>query len=327
MTGARNLPLGLFKKGLAAAVLNLALSASSATAWPIQNVRIVTPSAAGSGMDAVTRMLAEGFSKRWSRAVVVENQPGADGILAVRGFLQNNNGHALLFTTHSTITINPLLHADLPYVPKRDLSPIALAVEDFLSVVASPSLPANSLKELVSLASSKPGGLNYIASPGSPSLAFAGFQAKEGIKLTFVPTRSPIASLPDIVNGRIEIGVLPLGAVIGLARENKVKVLAITNGQRSPQMPNIPTSAESGFPDFGFAGFLGLFGPADMALDRREQIAKDMRSILLEPETLKRLANFGLVANVSTPVEFEALLEQQRNKWEALAKAHAVQPK
>jgi len=183
----------VFRTGVLLAALVALPAYSFADNWPQQTVRILTgPLAAGSSIDATARVLAEELSKRWKQSVVVDTRPGADGIIAAKALLEARDGHTLLFTTHSIFTVVPLLRQPIPYDPKGDFTPISLGVDDFLAIVAAPSLPANSLPELVELAKKKPTELNYYAVPGSPYLGYLAFQKGAGINTTFIPTRFPI---------------------------------------------------------------------------------------------------------------------------------------
>ena len=258
--------------------------------------------------------------------MVVENRAGADHILAVQEFLNSRDGHTLLFVTHSAFTVNPLLHAKLPYDPVTDVAPISLAVEDFLCVVAAPPLQANSLKDLVTLARAKPAELNFFSVPGSPYLAFLAFQKRADIAMTFVPYRTVVPAIADLSEGRIQLAVLPLAAVVGQVKAGKVTLLAVTNAVRSPAAPDAPTAAESGFPDFTFGGLLGLFGPKSMTTELRERIALEVQAILRQPEVKERLTNLGLAARGTSAAEFAAILDEQRAKWAAIARAHDIKP-
>jgi tripartite-type tricarboxylate transporter receptor subunit TctC len=302
------------------------ITQADASSWPSRTVRIIT-GPAGSSSDAVVRTLAEVLSPKWKQAIVVENRPGGDHILAARAFLDAQDGHTLLFTTHSTLTVNPLLHERLPYDPVRDFAPITLAVEDFLCVVASPSLAVNSMSDLVELARAKPGTLNSYAVPGSPHLSWLAFQGHSGITTAFIAYTSPANVLVDLSEGRIHVALMPLAAVLGQARAGKVKVLAVTNAIRTPAAPETPTFVEAGYPDFAFGGLLGLFGPKDMPAELRERISADVRTALAEPDVKQRLTNRGLVARGTTPAGFSAILDEQRAKWSALARAHGIKPK
>jgi tripartite-type tricarboxylate transporter receptor subunit TctC len=298
-----------------------------AGSWPQQPVRIITgPLAAGSSIDATARVLAEELSKRWKQSVMVDTRPGADGIIAAKALLEARDGHTLLFTTHSIFTVVPLLREPIPYDPKGDFAPISLGVDDFLAIVVAPSLPANSLAELVELAKKRPTELNYYAVPGAPYLGYLAFQKGAGINTTFVPYTNHTNAISDLSEGRLQIAVLPLAAVLGLAKAGKVRLLAVLNDQRSPSVVDVPTVAETGYPGFFSGGLLGMFGPKDMPVELRERISAEMRAVLSGSDIKERLASFGLVAHGTTPAEFAAILDAQRAKWTAVAREHDIKP-
>ena len=316
-------------RALLPALLLVSLGATNtvcADAWPERSVRILA-SAAGSSGDSAVRTLAERLSKRWKQPVIVENRPSPDHILTVQGLVEARDGHTLLFVTHSAFTVNPLLHEKLPYDPINDVAPISLVVDDFLSLVASPALPINSLVDAVAYARTRPRELNYYAVPGSPYLAYLAFQKRAGIETTFVPYRNFMSAMPDISQGRIHLAILPFAAVRGPAQAGQVRLLAVTNEQRTPAAPEVPTVAQAGFPDFTFGGLLGLFGPKDMRAELRERIASEVRDVLGEPEVTQRLTNIGLVARGTSASEFSRILNEQRIKWAAIALEHDIKPK
>jgi tripartite-type tricarboxylate transporter receptor subunit TctC len=225
------------------------------------------------------------------------------------------------------LTVNPVLHAKLPYDPERDFAPISLAVEDFLCVAAAPSLGVDSLSGLAKLASAKPGELNAYAVPGSPHLSWLAFQKRTAISTTFVPYKAPTGALADLSEGRIHVAVVPFAVVRGQAEAGRIKVLAVTNAARTPAAPEIPTVGEAGYPDFTFGGLLGLFGRKDMTPALQERVARDVRDILNEPDVRKRLTNLGLLIRGTTPAEFRTVIGEQRAKWAALARAHGIKPR
>jgi tripartite-type tricarboxylate transporter receptor subunit TctC len=300
---------------------------SSADGWPQQSVRIINgPLAAGSSIDATARVLGDELSKRWKQPVVVDTRPGADGIIAAKGLLDARDGHTLLFTTHSIFTVVPLLREPLPYDPKNDFVPISLGVDDFLAIVVAPSLPVASMHELVALAKSKPTELNHYAVPGSPYLGYLAFQKGAGFQTTFVPYANQTNAISDLSEGRLQIAVMPLASMVGLAKAGKVKLLAVLNDRRSPAAADVPTMAEAGYPGFFSGGLLGMFGPKDMPMELRERIAAEMRDVLRRDDVKERLASFGLVAHGTTPAEFAAILDAQRAKWAAVAREHDIKP-
>lgn len=299
---------------------------SRADTWPEKTVRIVTPFSPGVSPDVAARVLADALTKVWKQTVVVENRPGADTTLGTQVFLDSRDGHTLLFTTHSTFTVIPLLRAKIPYDSTRDVTPISLAVEDFLGVVASPKRELGSLSEFVQQARLNPMKFNYYAVPGAPQLAYLAFQKRAGIATTYVAYTNPASAIADLSEGRIDIAVMPLAGVLGAAKTGKLKLLAVTNAQRSPAAPDAPTVAEAGFPDFTFGGLLGLFGPKDMPLAARQRIAAEVRTIVKAKETEQRLKDVGLVSRGTTAEEFAQVLEEQREKWSGVARANSIEP-
>jgi tripartite-type tricarboxylate transporter receptor subunit TctC len=294
--------------------------------WPERTVRINTPFSPGISVDAAARTLAEALTKQWKQSVVVENRPGADTIVGTQAFLNARDDRTLLFTTHSTFTVVPLLRANIPYDPAAGVSPISLAVEDFLCLVVAPGLGIGSLSGFVDLARAQPTKFNFYAVPGAPYLAYLAFQKRAGIATTFVSYNNPVNAVADLAQNRIQIAVMPLASVLGAVQAGQIKLLAVTNAAHAPAAPEAPTVAESGFPDFTFGGFLGLFGQKDMPAPLRERIASQVRIALEEPEVQQRLTNVGLIKRGTTPAEFAAVMDAQRAKWSAIARENNIQP-
>jgi tripartite-type tricarboxylate transporter receptor subunit TctC len=324
----RPVRLRLPASALAALVLlaNLASPQNAlADGWPEQTVRIIT-AGSGASADVTARLLAEKLSVRWKQPVVVENRPGAGGILAVQGMIEAKDGHTLMFGSHSVFTVNQLLYEKLPYDPVRDVAALSLAVEDFLGVVVTPSLKIGSLRDLAEAMREKPGQLNFYSVPGSPYLSFLAWQRRAGINAAFINYKNPTSAVADLLEGRIQVAVLPLALILGQSRAGTLKLLAVTNPVRSPAAPETPTAAESGFPEFTFGGLLGLFGPKETPNSVRDQVARDVGAILREPEVAQRLTTVGLVTRGSTPVEFDAVLAEQRARWATIARENDVKP-
>jgi tripartite-type tricarboxylate transporter receptor subunit TctC len=302
------------------AALLLCLANVPCLAWPDRSVRIVTPAGAGGGSDAVLRIVADGLAKLWKQPVVVENRPGADGIVAIADFIQVQGEHTLLFAWTGVVTANPLLHERLPYDPIRDLLPVSFAVEDIMAVAAVPTLTATSLRELVALASGRPGAINYAAAPGEPYLGFVKFQKSTGIDLRLVPYRNPIASVTDLVAGRIEVAIMPLAVLVGKARAGTLRLLALASETRSPNIPEIPTAAEQGYPSFTIFGGLGFFAPKGTDMMFRQRIAADVGATLSQPNVRERLIELGYRPRGSGPAEFAGQLAEQTAKLAEVAR-------
>jgi tripartite-type tricarboxylate transporter receptor subunit TctC len=297
----------------------LAISTPSvADAWPRRAVRIITPLPPGTAIDTSARMFAERLSARWAQSVVVENVPGADGIIAAREFVNRRDDHTLLYSFAGLITINPLLHEKLPYDP-RDLVPIASTSDNFIAIAASETLKVGSLAELAKLARSRSGKLTWAATPGLPYFAFAAFQKSVGVDMVQASYRDFNPALIDLGEGRIDAvgaGVAPL---LSQARAGKVRLLAVINRQRTSAAPDVPTATEAGFAELTFDGLTGFYGWRDMPHVIRDRIAAEIGAVLAEPAIKERLLNIGSIARVSTPAEFAAGIEEQRAKVAAIA--------
>ena len=293
-------------------------------AWPERPVRLVTLAGVGGGTDAAARVLADALSRQWGQPVVVDNRPGADGIIAVDAFLASRGRHALLFANNSTYAVNPVLHEKLSYDPERDLQPLSFIVEDFIAIVAGPSLKARSLSDLIDIARAKPGALNYATVPGLPYLSFLALQRAADAELTYIAYRNPIGAVPDLIEGRIDVGVLPLATVLGQAESGQVKLLAVMSGQRAPSASATPSLPEAGYPDVAFAAGLGLYGQADMAAEPRQRVLDAVHAVMTDPPVAERLVKLGYQPRGTSPQEFRALLNSQAARARQIAQAFGV---
>src|SRR5262245_10718007 len=298
----------------------------SAEAWPERTVRVIIPLPAGTSVDVSARLFAEQLAVRWGHPVVIENMPGADGILAVKEFINRSDQHTLLYSFAGLITINPLLRERLPYDPARDLVPIATSSDNFLAIAVSSKFRAASMGELVTLARSQPTTLNWAAAPGIPYFALSGFQKSEGMATVYVPYRDFNSAIVDLGEGRIDITAPSLTTLVPQQQAGKVRVLAVMNKARSPAAPDVPTAAEAGYPQLSFDGVTGFYGWRDIPRELRDRIAGDVRAVADNPAIRERLAKIGIVARGSTPSEFAAAIEEQRAKVATIAAAIGMKP-
>lgn len=296
-----------------------------ADVWPQRTVRLIVPLGAGSATDVTARLYGDRLSARWGKPVVIENRPGPDALVAVSTFLAASDQHTLLFSFGGPVTINPVIHAKLPYDPQRDLVPIISASDSFLAVAVTASLNINSLDDLVKRAKAEPGKLNWAATAGLPQFAFAGFQKSAGLDMIQVAYRDFTPALQDVAEGRISAVTTGLVPLLPLARAGKVRILAVTNHKRAPAAPEIPTAKEAGFPELGVDGFQGFFGWRDMPAALRDQIAADVRAVV-DPTLEQRLNSIGQAVRVGTTADFVSMIEEQRTKISAIAKAIDLKP-
>jgi tripartite-type tricarboxylate transporter receptor subunit TctC len=294
--------------------------------WPQRAVHLIVPFGAGSATDVTARLFADRLAKRWGQPVVVENRPGADSIVAVGAFAASHDDHTLLYSPPGPITVNPALYARLPYDPARDLAPISLGSEVFVTIAVPASLKLTSLTELVARARAEPGKLNWVATPGVVYFRFAGFVKSAGLDMVQVPYKDFTQAINDLAEGRIDVTATSLAVVRPHVQAGKVTPLAVTSRERAPGWPDVPTASEAGFPALAFAAFGGFFGGRDMPADLRERIAADIRAAGSDPALAATLTAAGVAVRTSTPAEFAAAIEDERAKVAAIAQAVGVKP-
>ena len=308
---------------IAAALLAFASLSTVAHAqtWPQRAVKLLVPFGAGSATDTTARLFADRLAQRWGQPVVVENRPGGDSNVATGAFAAARDDHTLMYSAPNPITVNPVLYEKLPFDPASDLVPISSGSEIFLAIAVPTSLDISTLAELVARAREQPGRLNWVATPGVTYFMFAGFLKSSGLDMAQVPYRDFTQALSDLGEGRIQVTVTSLALARPLMQAGKVKVLALTNQQRNPLFPDIPTTKEAGFPQLSFGAFGGFFGWKGMPADLRARIAADIRSAGSDPMIELRLAPAGIIVHTGTPAEFAAAIEDERAKVAAIAQA------
>jgi tripartite-type tricarboxylate transporter receptor subunit TctC len=298
-----------------------AQQAAKAQPWPQRTVRVILPLPAGSATDTAARLFAQGLSARWGQPVIVENRSGGDGIPAVMGFLSSRDNHTLLLSFAGVITINPIVHTKLPYDPAYDFVPIASMIDNFFAIAVSESLKVSSLDDFMKLARARPGKLNWAATSGLPDYIFAALERSAGLNLAQVSYRDFTPALHDLGEGRIDVAVTGLSLLLPQAQAGKAKLLMVTNPERSPLAPDVPTAKEAGYPDLTFSGVVGFYGWRDIPVDLKERIAADVRAVGDDSAIGARITSLGSVVRVGTTREFTAAIEEQRAKIAAIRRA------
>jgi tripartite-type tricarboxylate transporter receptor subunit TctC len=293
-----------------ALALALALACFAAHAWPTKPVRIVVAYPPGGGIDVMARQLAGRLTAAWGQSVVVENKPGANTIVATDAVAKSDN-HTILMTTDATFSINPHLYARLPYDAQRDFIPVTMLVLLQQMLVAHPSLPANTVPELVALAKARPGSINY-ASYGSgsqPHLAGEMLKHRAGIDLVHVPYKGISLAVPAVIAGEVQLTFAGIATSTGPLKGGRIKALAIGGERRSPLFPQVPTFRELGYPEVETHAWFGLFLPAPSPREAVTKIYQDTRRILDDPDfRQKQLIEKGYDVVGSTPEEFAAYI-------------------
>jgi tripartite-type tricarboxylate transporter receptor subunit TctC len=293
---------------------------SSAPSWPQRPVRLVLPFGAGTATDVAARMMSEKLSVRWGRAIVIENRPGADGLLAINTFIAANDDHVLLYSSTASFMAHPYTLDKMPYNLERDFAPIARVTDTVLGVSVSSAVKVNSIKEFVALARAQPGKLNAAGAAGVPDFTLGYFLSVEKLDVARVPYKDVVQAATDLSAGQIQFLLSSYAILRGGQESGRIKVLAIGGRQRFPAAPDIPTVHEAGFPALNTETTAGFYGPRSMAQDLRERIGKDVIEVVADPEITKRLVATGQMVRTGGPKELAQTLKEQAAQMATVAK-------
>jgi tripartite-type tricarboxylate transporter receptor subunit TctC len=304
---------------LAAAVL-LPAHTRAAHAWPDRPIRLVVGFQAGGSSDVSARLLAERLRPELGgAAIIVENKPGAAGSLAADAVLGARDGHSLLMFGDSFLTAS-LINKSVRFRPLRDFKMVSLVCEGPLVLLAGPSAPFHDFQEFVRYAKANPGKVNYGSSGigGAQHLTGEYIAAALQLQLTHVPTRGGGPTTNDLVSGQIETAVLGLGPTLAHIRAGRLKALAVSTGSRDAQLPDVPTLAEVGVPDFAVSQWYGLVAPGDVPDAVVNQLAQAVRAALADQGTRRRYEEIGFAARASTPAELTEKVRADEARWKRL---------
>jgi len=303
----------------------MAMTAAQAQDWPDRTVRFIVGQGAGSAQDLSARMFAEKLSKVWGQPVVIENRPGADGIVSIMAFVGARDNHTFLFTASGTFAAHPVLRVKVPYDP-NDLVPIAQISTTVIAVAVPTALNVSSLDELVALAKKEPGKINLAPTPGTTEITFDNFLKTTGISMTKIPYGDITKAVTDLSENRVQVVVAGVAVVKAQVDAGRVKLIAVTNHKRAPSLPDVPTAAEAGYPSLTLDGLIGLFGPKTLPAGVADRIAKDVQDAAADTTIKARVEASGQVLTPAGPAEFgEAVAAQRRNIAET-AKALNIKP-
>jgi tripartite-type tricarboxylate transporter receptor subunit TctC len=297
-------------------LLGLVAVAAQAQDFPGKPIKMIVPYAPGGLPDTMTRIIGPKMSESLGQQIVVENRPGAGGISGTEMVAKSSaDGYTLLIADVGQLAINPHLFKQLPYDPLKDLAPVSLIGTTALFLTLHTSVPANNFKELVALAKSKPGSLNY-GSSGLGSihhLTTEAFKAAYGVDIVHVPFKGMGQAVPALLGGQVAMLFSALPAIEAHVKAGKVKLLAISVLQRSPQAPEVPTIAELGVPGFNFAPEIGLLAPAGTPRAIVSRLSAEVAKAVKTPDVAQRFQQLGIDPVGNTP---EAYSAQIRNDYE-----------
>ena len=296
--------------------------------WPSKNVRFVVPFAPGGSSEIVARSTAAELSKTLGQSVYVDNKPGAAGNIAMQEVARSDDQHTLILGHIGTLAVNPYIFAKLPYDPNKDFKPISLLAKVPSLYVVHPDVPAKNLKEFVAYVKSKPGKLSY----GSAGNGSAGHLAFEYLKMTadmymlHVPYRGTGPMMTDLLSGRLEASAIGAAAVIPFIKSGKLRCIATGSAKRLPQLPDVGTVAEQGFPGFEMTQWYGLMAPANLAPANVAKLSEHTMKAVKSPEALERLNADAAEVIGGTPEQFAQFIASEQARWQKVIARAAIKP-
>jgi len=279
--------------------------------------------AAGTGMDVIARLYAEKLSQSLGRPVVIENKPGASTMLGTAAVASAvPDGYTLLVATSAALSINPTVYKQIAYDPERDLVPVSLYLKSPFILIVNPSLPVQTVPELIDYAKKSPTPLNY-SSPGAGGLPYLSVELMNhrfGLKMTHVPYRNSPQAVTDVAAGHVGLSIAEAGASLALIRDGKVRALAVTSTQRLPAHPSVPPFAEAAnAPGFETVSWHVLMAPAKTPRPVVEKLHAEMTAIMSDPEMQKKLSDLGLLPlNPPSIADTERYIKSETEKWSSL---------
>jgi tripartite-type tricarboxylate transporter receptor subunit TctC len=306
-------------------MLLLAFGVAHAQQYPVKPVRIVVPYTAGGPADLLVRALGQKLTDAWGQQVIVENKPGANEIIAAQDIAKSPaDGYNYLLASDAVFSLNSYLYSKLPYDPVRDLAPVSKLVNANLMLVARPDFPASTVKELVDYAKKNPGKLNYgsVGAGGVNHLAFAWFNTLNGLEMQHVAFKGLVQGLGEIMTSRLDVMFAVIGGAAPNLKAGKMKGLAVSGKARNPLIPDVPTFAESGMPNFDASFYFALAAPAGTPREMIAKMAADSAKVVQAAEFKEKfLNNLGFEAVGDTPEQFTAFLKGDREAAEKKVKA------
>jgi tripartite-type tricarboxylate transporter receptor subunit TctC len=314
---------------LGVAAVSSPAMAFAAETYPSRPIHLVVGFTAGATSDVIARIFANAADPLLGKRVVVENKPGAGSSIAAEYVAESSkDGYTLFLPTLSTLT-DEITHPDRPASLTKDFSSIALLGSIALVLVVSPSAGVHNLSELIALAKSKPGALSFASVGAGTLLHLAGvlFEQRAGIQLLHVPYPGSPQAVTDVMAGRVTMVFAPVSSILGQLTAGELVAMGTAGKKRSSALPDVPTMAEAGMPDFDTSLWLGLMGPAGLPKPIVEKLTTTTQKALQSPEATKDLVKQGYDSNYLGPDQFSAYIQSERTRWAAVARAAGLSSK
>jgi len=305
------------------ALLALLHVPAMAQQWPAKTVRLLIPYPPGGSAEILARPIAQKLTELWGQPVVLDFRPGAGGTIATEATAKAAPDGYTIIMILAAHAINHSLYAKLPYDTLRDFAPVSLTASLPLIVVTPPSVPANSIKELIALAKAKPNSINFASAGNGNTSHLAGelFKSVAGVDMVHVPYKGSGPSLIALLGGEVQLMFDSISSSLPQVKAGKLKALAVTSRKRSHVLPQLPTVAESGLPEFIVDGWYGILAPAGTPAAIVNKISADIARAMQSPETRERIMSSGYDIIGSTPEQFGAHIRSEVERWAKVVKA------
>lgn len=297
-------------------------------AWPSRPIRWIVPYAPGAGTDTTARILVDKLSAALGQPIIIDNRGGAGGAIGTdAGAKAAPDGYTWTFGSDPPFTINPNLRK-LPFDPRKDFAPVSLLAQVPLVLVVSPELGVSSVRELIEMAKASPGKLTVSSSGNGSSghLAAEYFKAATGTDMLHVPYKGQAEAVNDVVAGRVQLNFSAIGNVLQYAKAGRLKILGVASQRRFEGLPDVPTIAQAGVPDFEIAAFHGLLVPAGTPPAVIKRVNDEVSRLLQSPEVSTRMQGLGFFPVGGPPEMLERLLENDTAKWGRLIRSAGIKP-
>jgi tripartite-type tricarboxylate transporter receptor subunit TctC len=304
----------------------LATTAHAQQTYPNKPIRILVPYAPAGGTDILARLFAQKLGESWGQSVIVENRPGADGLIGTEIVARSApDGYNLVLVVAAHV-INPSLKTKMPFDILKDFAAVSLVAESPWVVVVNPSVKANTVKELIALAKSQPGMLSFGSSEPSSRLAGELFKSLADVNLLHVPYKGGSQIMTDMLGGHIQVGFTSVLTVLQHHKSGALRVLGVSGKKRAASMPEVQTVTEAGLPGYDTSAWYGMYAPAGTPPEITHKIRKEIARIAALPEVKARLMQLGAEPVASTPEEFTEFTRSEAAKYAQLIKAAGIQP-
>ena len=303
----------------------MAGSAIAQPAWPSKPVHLVVGFPPGGANDILARLVGAKLQEQWGQPVIIDNKPGANAIIATEFVARAApDGYTLLVGASGAMAFNPGLYSKLSYDPLRDFEPVTMLGSFPLVLAVNPSLPAQSVKELVQLAAAEPGKYNYSAGSTPFQLAMELLKLRARISVNHIAYKGSAQAVAAVMSNEVQMTFVDAPPAVGQIKAGKLRVLAVTSKTRAPVLPGSPTMVEAGIPDFEVVLWTSLFAPAGTPRALVERLQQQVAAILRLPDVAERMAALGIEPVGGTPAQLGAVLRADVEKWTAVAKSANV---